>query len=290
MTVVPPANDNFAFAFTVSGAQGSTNGFNIRATKETGEPDHAGNAGGASIWYNWTAPTNGSVTFDTIGSAFDTLLAVYTGTSVSGLTSVGSDHGSAGNGASRVTFTATSGTTYRIAIDGFDDAMGNSVLNWFQPTLPDFILQPKSQNVYQGNNATFTATAIATPNPTYQWHFNGANISGATATSYTLTGVSTNNAGNYTVVANNSAGSVTSAVAVLTVSVSQATLSGSYVTNDTFKFTISQVSGLNYIVQANTNLGTTNWVALSTNTAPFTLTDTSFTNYPMRFYRALYKP
>src|SRR5260221_14248570 len=38
--------------------------------------------------------------------------------------------------------------------------------------------------------------------------------------------------------------------------VSQATLSGPTVTNNTFKFTISQVSGLNYIVQANTNLST----------------------------------
>jgi len=82
---------------------------------------------------------------------------------------------------------------------------------------------------------------------------------------------------------------VTSAVATLTVAVAQATLSGPLVTNNTFKFTISQVSGLRYIVQANTNLGTTNWVAISTNTAPFTITDTAFTNYPQRFYRALYR-
>ena len=41
-----------------------------------------------------------------------------------------------------------------------------------------------------------------------------------------------------------------------------------------------------YIVQANTNLGTTNWVPISTNTAPFTITDTAFTNNPQRFYRA----
>jgi len=73
------------------------------------------------------------------------------------------------------------------------------------------------------------------------------------------------------------------------VGAAEQTLRGPLVTNNMFKFTISQVSGLNYIVQANTNLGTTNWVAISTNTAPFTIMDTAFTNCPQRFYRALYR-
>jgi hypothetical protein len=290
VTVVVPPNDNFASATVISGSQGSTNGTNIRATKETGEPNHAGNSGGASVWYNWTAPASGSVTIDTIGSTFDTVLAVYTGSSVGSLTTIASDAGSPGNGASRVTFTATSGTTYRIAVDGFNDAMGNLVLNWFQPTAPIFVLQPQSQAIYQGSGVTFTSSAIGTPNPSYQWRFNSANIGGATGSSYTINPISTNNAGNYTVVASNTSGSVTSSVAVLTVLTSQATLSGSMATNNTFKFTIGQVSGLNYIVQANTNLSTTNWVAIATNTAPFTVTDTAFTNNPQRFYRTLYKP
>ena len=54
--------------------------------------------------------------------------------------------------------------------------------------------------------------------------------------------------------------------------------------------TVSQVSGLSYIVQANTNLSTTNWIAIATNTAPFTIMDTAFTNNAQRFFRALYKP
>src|SRR2546425_3684733 len=44
------------------------------STKESGEPNHAGNAGGSSIWYRWTAPTADPVTIDTVGSAFNTLL------------------------------------------------------------------------------------------------------------------------------------------------------------------------------------------------------------------------
>ena len=72
--------------------------------------------------------------------------------------------------------------------------------------------------------------------------------------------------------------------------VTAATLASSTVTNNSFRFTVSEVSGLNYIVQANTNLSTTNWIAIATNTAPFTITDTALTNNPQRFYRALYKP
>lgn len=288
--VALPTNDPFANAIGVTSSQGTTNGTNLRATKESSEPNHAGNAGGASIWYNWTAPASGSVTLDTLGSSFNTLLAVYTGSSVSSLTSVASDSGSLGNGASRVIFSASSGTTYRIAVDGNNGAMGNVVLNWLQPAGPVFMTQPQSQAVYQGQNVTFSASAIGTPNPTYQWQFNGSNISGATNSGYTITGVQTNNAGNYTVVASNNSGSVTSAVAVLTVLTSQATLSAAAYTNNQFGLTVSQVTNLTYIIQANTNLSTTNWIALATNVAPFTFTDAAASNYPSRFYRALYKP
>ena len=290
IAVVGPANDIFSTATTISSSQGTTNGTNIRATKETGEPNHAGNAGGASIWYNWTAPASGSVTIDTIGSTFSTLLAIYTGSSVGGLTTVASDNGSAGNGASRVVFTAAGGATYRIAVDGFNGAVGEVTLNWIQPSAPIFTTQPRGQTLYQGSDVTFTAVAIGTPNPTYQWRFNASNISAATNASYTVSGVQTNNGGNYTVVASNSSGSVTSTVAVLTVLISQATLSGPLVTNKTFQLKVSQVSSLNYIIQANTNLGTTNWVAVATNAAPFTFTDTALTNYAQRFFRAVYKP
>jgi D-alanyl-D-alanine carboxypeptidase len=103
-------------------------------------------------------------------------------------------------------------------------------------------------------------------------------------------GVVTNNAGGYSVVASNSSGSVTSAVAVLTVLVSQATLSSPAYTNGQFQMAVNQVSNLTYIILANTNLSTTNSTSLATNVAPFTFTDPAATNYPMRFYRALYRP
>ncbi len=75
-----PANDNFADAEELSGLLPLTQaGSNVDATKEPGEPDHAGGAGGSSVWYRWTAAASGPVTIDTCASDFDTLLGVYTG-------------------------------------------------------------------------------------------------------------------------------------------------------------------------------------------------------------------
>jgi len=85
------------------------------------------------------------------------------------------------------------------------------------PVAPVITSQPASQIVTVGDPATFTVAASGTPAPTYQWRKNGANISGATGTTYTIASTSTADAGTYTVVATNSAGSATSTGAVLTV-------------------------------------------------------------------------
>src|SRR5262249_11395768 len=65
---------------------------NVGATKEPFEPAHAGNVGGHSVWYTWSAPATGPATFATVDSTFDTLLAVYTGNSVSILTQVAANN------------------------------------------------------------------------------------------------------------------------------------------------------------------------------------------------------
>jgi len=85
----PPANDNFASAQALSGSSLSVSGTNVEATKQTGEPQHAGDPGGRSVWYTWTAPSTGAFKVDTCGSDFDTLLGVYTGGAVNALTASG---------------------------------------------------------------------------------------------------------------------------------------------------------------------------------------------------------
>jgi hypothetical protein len=144
----PPGNDNFGNAWILSGCSGSVPGTNLNASKETGEPNHLapGTGGGTrSVWYQWQAPSSGSVTFTTAGSGFDTVLAVYTGTAVNALGGtliVNNDDipdvaGQPHNTSSAVTFTANAGTTYRIAVDGFNNGgsggdMGPIKLNWSQ--------------------------------------------------------------------------------------------------------------------------------------------------------------
>jgi hypothetical protein len=84
-------------------------------------------------------------------------------------------------------------------------------------TAPAISTQPAAQTVTVGGTATFSVVVVGSPTMTYQWLFNGAAISGATASSYSLTNAQSANAGNYTVTITNGAGSVTSSAASLTV-------------------------------------------------------------------------
>lgn len=82
---------------------------------------------------------------------------------------------------------------------------------------PNISSQPASASVAPGGNATFSVTATGTPAPTYQWRKDGENISGATSANLTITNAQAGNAGNYTVLLTNTAGSLVSNPAVLTV-------------------------------------------------------------------------
>ena len=83
---------------------------------------------------------------------------------------------------------------------------------------PTFTTQPISQTGAVGGNVTFTVAASGTAPLAYQWRKDGSSISGATSSTYTIASAKTTDAGSYTVVVTNSAGSVTSSAATLTVS------------------------------------------------------------------------
>src|ERR1017187_1063088 len=91
LSYAQPANDMFANRIVITGTSIVVTGSSVGATRETGEPYHAGNTGGASVWWSWTAPSVGTVTISTAGSSFDTVLGVYTGSSVSALMEVASN-------------------------------------------------------------------------------------------------------------------------------------------------------------------------------------------------------
>lgn len=124
-------NDLFARASVLSGVKGSASATSIGATKEFGEPNHGGNDGGHSVWWAWTAPTNGVLTLSTQDSAFDTLLGVYSGNFVDRLTVVGgNDDAVDGSGYSSLSQAVQSGVTYHIAVDGFGGRTGNVKLSY----------------------------------------------------------------------------------------------------------------------------------------------------------------
>jgi hypothetical protein len=86
------------------------------------------------------------------------------------------------------------------------------------PAIAPFIVnQPVDQSVIVGATANFSVSAGGTAPLSYQWRFNGNNVSGATENSLSVTNSQLSDAGNYSVVVANPVGSVTSAVAVLTV-------------------------------------------------------------------------
>ncbi len=82
---------------------------------------------------------------------------------------------------------------------------------------PSLTTQPLSQTNALGGTVTFTVTAAGATPLAYQWRLFSTNLSGATAASLSLTNIQPVNAGDYTVVITNAFGSITSAVAKLTV-------------------------------------------------------------------------
>ncbi len=82
---------------------------------------------------------------------------------------------------------------------------------------PVITTQPSSLVVAAGGSASFSAAANGTPAPTYQWQKNSVAIAGATGSTYSIATSVAADAGSYTVVATNSAGSVTSNIALLNV-------------------------------------------------------------------------
>lgn len=213
----PAFNDAFGNCLVITGITGTVSGSTRDATRQTSEPNHAGvGSGSGSIWYCWTAPTNGPFTFETTGSSFDTLLGVYTGATVGGLTLIASDNNSATNGASRVTLNAVSNTLYRIAVDGVSGQEGVVKLAWSGPLPPRILVPPLSTNAPAGASVTFRVVAGGTAPLSYQWRraetnlFDDEYISGSQTPNLTLHKLRSSDMGGYAVVITNVYGAVTS--------------------------------------------------------------------------------
>lgn len=123
--------------------------------------------------------------------------------------------------------TPTTAGSYSLNIQAFESIEGGGIgsplyhytvtVTGSVNTAPSITSQPQSQTVSEGGSVTFSAAASGSPTPTFQWKKNGADIGGATGSSYTIASTVLGDAGSYTVTASNAAGSATSNTATLTV-------------------------------------------------------------------------
>jgi len=221
-------NDNFANAYDITTLSSPITSVNSGTTVEAGEPKHAGKRGTNSVWYSWSSIAEGVASFETTGSTFDTLLAVYTGSQIDKLTPVaGHDDGSVFF-SSKLIFNVRAGTTYHIAVDSLGLQTGPFILAWeFTRTrvpLPEIRSHPQSRSVLKG--ASTTLSVSATDATAYQWYFNGTALLGETAASLLLPNVQRGNVGTYFVrLSNAGAFSVDSLSAILEIGANESVFS-----------------------------------------------------------------
>jgi hypothetical protein len=111
----PPSNDGFEQAAPLGEPPVAVPGTVAGATREPDEPRHARAESPETVWYVYRPSQSSTIAVDTCEATFDTVLAVYTGSSLNGLSEVGSNDDLCRLG-SRVRFAATAGETYRIAV------------------------------------------------------------------------------------------------------------------------------------------------------------------------------
>jgi hypothetical protein len=156
---------------------------------------------------------------------------------------------------------------------------------------PYLTAQPESQNVAAGTDVTFAVAAGGTPTLNYQWQFHGTNLAGATGSSFTRTNAQGSHAGNYSVVVTNASGSVTSAVATLTLTptVPLEFVLIEAVPETGLRLSISGQPGFDVRLLTSTNL--VDWSVLTNLANPtgvLLFTNPVPSDVPQQFYRAEY--
>ncbi len=161
-----PANDDFENRIYLEYGSSQTTGTNLGASLEGGEPVNPTGAGENSVWWEWVAAGSTPITIDTFGSDFDTTLAIYSGTSLTGLTLEGDNNDDASLQSS-VTFTPSISERYFIQVNGNGTAAGDITLNYPNPGIPkpgndDFadriVLPPGSIQITGSNESATTET------------------------------------------------------------------------------------------------------------------------------------
>lgn len=259
-----PPNDDFANRTPLTGSfvtfSGSLAGATLEGAETNGTSWIPFNATG-SLWWTWTAAETGPVVISMPNPrATYNAVSIYTGASLNALTA-GPFTSFAKPLGRYLRFDSTAGTTYQIRVAGSDPQPFT-----FQLTAtnhPVFIVQPKDRIVSPYGSAFFSAMATKPQNPwsvpftVYQWYFNGLPIPGQIYPSLLVHGVTTNQAGTYSVIASNYDGVAQGGSATLTVADTNPvpSLAISPSTQPVqLNFTLSGEPGRWYKIESSTNL------------------------------------
>jgi len=191
---------------------------------------------------------------------------------------------------------ATNAGTYTVVVTNFWGSITSSPAALTITTPPIISAQPSAKSVLVGQNASFNVTATGTAPLTYQWQRNGASLSnggvfsGVNTNILTLSGVTANNAGSYSVIITNIAGITNSTSAVLTVALPPSLGLGSIGPNSV-QLSANTAAGLNYVVERATNLAPPIlWTPVTTNIVPpgGQLLFTNSTSNTEQYFRLLF--
>ncbi len=212
-----PEGDGFRIAsgpLITAASSGVSRGYNgsqvfntLYATPDPSEPRHCDLAGGASYWYAYTPPADGTLVLDSIGSAFDTYLAVYTYdpplTGYGDLIPIACDNDSAGtNHAARLEFAAPKNRTYFVVLDGINGARGMAQLNYRldtnRPPVAPTLVAPQAPLAAAAGTSIALQPAITGSMPLrFLWRMGDSLIQGATNHSLLLADLTPAHSGDY---------------------------------------------------------------------------------------------
>jgi hypothetical protein len=202
-----PANDPFASATAIAAAPFTTTENTIQATANTGAADPvpsctvgapglAASGQGNSVWFKFTAPSNGTITADTLTSPYDTILTAVTGVPGSFTEVACNNDAAVGIAQSQVSFAATASTTYSFMVSSFlgDGGTTNFHLTFSGAATPSISFSPTS--VPFGNQQVGTTSAVMNVTVTNNdsngaaLHITGTSIAGGNSLDFILVGPS----------------------------------------------------------------------------------------------------
>jgi hypothetical protein len=154
---------------------------------------------------------------------------------------------------------------------------------------PTITTQPSNVSVVTGNSATFNVTADGSAPMYYQWCQNGFAIQGANLSYITLLQVTNTDIQTFSVVISNAFGQTTSAVATLITGSAPQALSASLENDSSVNLQTIGTPGATYVLQVTTNLMSSNWQSVVTNSADtngvWSFIDANTLLCPTKFYR-----